>query len=126
MRRSRHLTLPLAFAAGLYPQLAYAAAGQPHGMSMLVLKSVVSLAIVLALFALAVWGMRRLQSGLGNQGMRSLTVESRISLDTRNSLAIVRHGNQRWLLGISPAGISRIDGLSGDVESETESDRKPA
>ena len=126
MRPSHHLTRPLAFTASLYPQLAYAASGQPHGMGMLVLKSVVSLAIVLALFAFAVWGMRRLQSGLGNQGMRSLTVESRISLDARNSLTIVRHGNRRWLLGISPAGISRIDSLSGDEESETASDRKPA
>ena len=78
---------------------------------MLVLKSTVSLAIVLALFALAVWGMRRLQGGLANQGARALTMESRISLDTRNSLAIVRHGQRRWLLGISPSGITRIDSL---------------
>lgn len=126
MRPFHHLMLLVGGAVSLYPQLAYAAAGEPHGMGMLVLKSVVSLAIVLALFALAVWGMRRLQSGLGNQGMRSLTVESRISLDTRNSLAIVRHGNQRWLLGISPAGISRIDGLSEDSGSETASDVNPA
>ena len=102
---------------GLWPQLAHAAAGQPQGMGMLVLKSTVSLAIVLALFALVVWGMRRLQGRLGNQGARALAMESRISLDTRNSLAIVRHGQQRWLLGISPAGITRIDSLDEPADA---------
>ena len=85
---------------------------------MLVLKSTVSLAIVLALFALAIWGMRRLQGSLGNQGARALTMESRISLDTRNSLAIVRHGQQRWLLGISPSGITRIDSLENPAATD--------
>lgn len=96
---------------GLWPRLAYAAAGEPQGMGMLVLKSAVSLAIVLALFALVVWGMRRLQGRLASHGARALSMESRISLDTRHSLAVVRHGQQRWLLGISPAGITRIDSL---------------
>lgn len=121
MRRSH----PWAISAllGLWPQLAYAAAGEPEGMGMLVLKSTVSLAIVLALFALVVWGMRRLQGRLSNQGARALSMESRISLDTRNSLAIVRHGQQRWLLGISPSGITRIDSLE---EAPAASPKEPA
>jgi flagellar protein FliO/FliZ len=110
MRRSRP-SLAIVAMLSLWPRLAYAAAGQPQGMGMLVLKSTVALAIVLALFALVIWGMRRLQGGLANQGARILTMESRISLDTRNSVAIVRHGKQRWLLGISPSGITRIDSL---------------
>ncbi len=122
MRRSRHL-LAITAMLSLWPQLAFAAAGQPQGMGMLVLKSTVSLAIVLALFALAIWGMRRLQGSLGNQGARALTMESRISLDTRNSLAIVRHGQQRWLLGISPSGITRIDSLE---ETPSTGSKEPA
>jgi len=110
MQRLRHALAVLATAM-LWPRFAHAAAGEPQGMGMLVLKSAGSLAAVLALFALVIWAMRRLQGKLAQQGTRNLSLESRISLDTRNSLAIVRHGEQRWLLGISPSGITRIDSL---------------
>ena len=120
MRLSSRTLPAIAAILGCWPRLAYAADAQTQAMGTLVLKSVVSLAIVLALFAIAVWGIRRLQGSLGNQGSRTLKLESRISLDTRNSLAIVRHGDQRWLLGISPAGIARIDNLENESPAATE------
>lgn len=122
MRANRSFLLLPVFVTGMYPEQAFAAAGQPHGMGILLLKSVISLAVVLALFALIIWGMRRLQFGLASKGIRTLSVENRTSLDARNSLVIVRHGNRRWLLGISPAGINRIDRLPETSEVTVDPD----
>jgi flagellar protein FliO/FliZ len=102
----------VALLAGLWPWPALAADGQELGLGMLMVKSVAALAAVLALFALVVWLMRRVQGGGGIMpGKSPMQLEYRMNLDNRNAIAIVRCDGQRWLVGISPAGLTRIDRL---------------
>jgi flagellar biosynthetic protein FliO len=94
---------------------------------MMMLQSVAALALVLALFAGLVWGMRRLQFRQLPQGESAMRVVQRLSIDTRHSLVEVEHGHRRYLLGISPAGISAIGGSDAStsqndalIQTETE------
>lgn len=75
-------------------------------------KTVAALAVVLALFAFVVWLLRRVQGGRVMSGKYPLRLEHRMNLDNRNALAVVCCDQQRWLVGISPAGVTRIDRLS--------------
>lgn len=106
----------VALFAGLWPWPALAADGQELGLGMLMVKAVAALAAVLALFALVVWLMRRVQGGGIMPGKSPMQLEYRMNLDNRNAIAIVRCDDQRWLVGISPAGLTRIDRLSSADE----------
>jgi len=74
----------------------------------LMLQSVAALALVLAIFAAMVWGLRKLQFRQLPQGEMAMRVVQRLSIDSKNSLVEVEHRGSRYLLGISPAGISSI------------------
>lgn len=106
----------VALVAGLWPWPAFAADEKELGLGMLMVKAVAALAAVLALFALVVWLMRRVQGGGIMPGKSPMQLEYRMNLDNRNAIAIVRCDGQRWLVGISPAGLTRIDRLSSADE----------
>ncbi len=74
----------------------------------LMLQSVAALALVLALFAVLVWGFRKLQFRQLPQGEVAMRVVQRLAIDTRHTLVEVEHGGRRYLLGLSPAGMSTI------------------
>lgn len=102
--------------ASIWPTSAIAAGNKVSGLGMMMLKSMAALAGVLALFALVIWLIRRFQPGLKIAGKHMLVLEQRISLDGKNSVAVIRCGDQRWLIGLSPAGLVRIDRL--DLEHQ--------
>jgi len=110
MRRGWIGALAIVLTAG-WPLQAFAASGQEPGLGMLAVKSVAALAAVLGLFSLIVWVMRRIQGGRMMTGKMPLRLEQRMSLDNRNTLAVVRYEGQRWLVGISPSGLTLIDRL---------------
>ncbi|MES0371862.1 MAG: flagellar biosynthetic protein FliO [Mariprofundaceae bacterium] len=81
------------------------------------LKSVAALALVLALFAALVWGLRKLQYKQLPQGESAMRVVQRLSIDSRHSLVEVEHHGRRILLGLSPTGVSEISG-GGNVADQ--------
>lgn len=79
-----------------------------ESLFILMLKSVAALALVLALFAALVWGLRKLQFRQLPQGESAMRIVQRLSIDNRHSLVEVEHHGQRYLLGLSPTGMSEI------------------
>ena len=88
-------------------------------MSEVALPSTAELAIRAGLALVAVlgvalvslrWLARRGLAG-GALGSRSLHLESRLALEARRSVCIVRAGDQRWLLGVSEAGVTLLAAL---------------
>ncbi|MDX8384829.1 MAG: flagellar biosynthetic protein FliO [Ghiorsea sp.] len=74
----------------------------------MMVQSIVALAVVLAIFAALVWGLRRFQqTTLAHQG-ESMAVIQRLHLDARNSVVEIRHGDQHYLLGVGQSGIQKI------------------
>lgn len=73
----------------------------------MLMQSLIGLAFVLGLFALLIWGMRKLQ---GHQ--LSSTVDFRvmrkIHIDNRNSLVEIRHQGRLYLLAMSAGGIIQL------------------
>ena len=92
------------------------------------LQSVAALALVLALFAALVWGLRKLQFRQLPQGEAAMRVVQRLSIDSRHSLVEVEHHGRRYLLGLSPTGVSEISGgekMAGKtVDSDGSDDAK--
>jgi len=78
------------------------------------LQSVAALALVLALFAALVWGLRKLQFRQLPEGEAAMRVVQRLSIDAKHSLVEVEHREKRYLLGVSPTGISSITDYSVD------------
>lgn len=74
----------------------------------LMLQSVAALALVLAIFAGMVWGLRRLQFRQLPKGETAMRVVQRLAIDTRHSVVEVDHHGRRYLLGVSPSGITTI------------------
>ena len=92
-----------------------------QGLGMMMLQSIAALAAVLALFAVLVWGMKRLQYRTGSSETSSMRVLQKISLDTRHSLVEVQHGNYRYLLGLSTDGMDVIDKTSiSNIKSQVD------
>ncbi|MFA9461497.1 flagellar biosynthetic protein FliO [Thiohalorhabdus methylotrophus] len=95
----------------LVPDVVRAANGGPD-FGVALVKMLVGLGIVLGLFALGVYALKRF--GLlatGTQG-EELRVERMISLGYRNRLAIVRAGNRRLLVGVTAGSVTRLADLS--------------
>lgn len=74
----------------------------------LMLQSVAALALVLAIFAGMVWGLRRLQFRQLPKGEAAMRVVQRLAIDTRHSVVEVDHHGRRYLLGVSPSGMTTI------------------
>jgi len=93
-----------------------------HGFLVMMLQSLAALAAVLGLFALMVWGMRRLQLPMNKGAERHLQIVQRLAIDHRTSLIEVRHGEQHFLLASSPAGLVTIsagDAMPAAARAET-------
>jgi len=101
--------------AAMWPASAMADASNVPGLGFLMLKSVMGLAGVLALFAFGIWLVRRFQPGLKTTGGNILVLEKRLSIDGKNAVAVIRYGCQRWLIGLSPSGLTRIDQLEAQT-----------
>jgi len=78
------------------------------GMLAMVLQSLLGLSLVLGLFALIVWGVRRFQQHSGNAVERDFQIIQRLHLDNKNSLVEIRHQGSRYLLGLSPGGMIQL------------------
>jgi len=78
----------------------------------LMLQSVAALALVLAIFAALVWGLRKLQFRQLPQGEVAMRVVQRLSIDSKHSLVEVEHNGKRFLLGLSPTGMTAITDFS--------------
>jgi flagellar biosynthetic protein FliO len=111
----------LAWAAGLLPGVAAAADAGPD-LGTAVLKMVAALALVLGVFALAVYFMRRFGVMPVSGGGDLLRIERVVSLGHRSRLAVVRAGDRRLLLGITPGSIRRLADLGPASGAESGSD----
>ncbi len=89
-----------------------------QGLAMMMLQSIAALAVVLALFALLVWGMKRLQYRMGSPSTSNIKVLQKVSLDTRHSVVEVRHGKRCYLLGLSTDGLQVIDTIERSENDE--------
>ncbi len=91
-------------------------------MLAMVLQSLLGLALVLGLFALLIWGVRRFQQQSGGRVERDFRIVQRLHLDSKNSLVEVRHQGRCYLLGLSPAGMVQLrsgDALPDEPAAET-------
>ena len=90
------------------------------------LRYALSVALVLGLLALTLWGLRR-SAAAGNtmlgQGDKMVVLD-RLRLSPRQQLLRVRALNEEILLAVSPQEIRRVGGrnLSAGVEEEEASD----
>ncbi len=85
----------------------------------MMVKSIAALGIVLALFALLVWALKRLQAtqmGTSSQHGK-LQVIQRISLDSQHNMVEVTRGNSRYILALSQGNVTLIEHLH-EHESE--------
>jgi flagellar protein FliO/FliZ len=89
-----------------------------ESLFILMLKSVAALALVLALFAALVWGLRKFQFKQLPQGESAMRVVQRLSIDSRHSLVEVEHHGRRILLGLSPTGVSEISGEGKIIDQD--------
>jgi flagellar protein FliO/FliZ len=65
---------------------------------------------IVALIPAAAWLLRR--TGLANRSSASgLRITGQLALGPRERLVIVEAGERRWLLGVGPAGITRLGTL---------------
>ena len=76
-------------------------------LSML-LQSLIALAFVLGIFALLVWGVRRLNLHNGGPKQRDFKIIQRIHIDNKHSVVEIRHKDQHYLLGLSPGGMVQL------------------
>ncbi|MDQ6966898.1 MAG: flagellar biosynthetic protein FliO [Mariprofundaceae bacterium] len=86
----------------------------------LMLQSVAGLAVVLAIFALLIWMLKRLQqqryAGAPSGSMR---IVQRFGIDAKHSVVELAHNGRSYLLGISPEGMTTIASHQDDAEAHT-------
>ncbi len=81
----------------------------------LAIRAGVALIVVLGVALVSLrWLARRGLGRHGGLGGAALSLESRLALEPRRSLCIVRAGGRRWLLGVSEAGIAMLADLGGE------------
>jgi len=74
----------------------------------MVLQSLLGLSLVLGLFALLIWAVRRFQQHSGSVGERDFTVIQRLHVDNKSSIIEIRHQGRHYLLGLSPGGMVQL------------------
>jgi len=89
------------------------------GFLALMLQSLAALAAVLALFAGLVWVVRHLQPHPFSRQESRIKVVERLALDTKHSLLEVEHGQNRYLIGLSPTGITPIGQHAAQPDAKT-------
>ncbi len=77
-------------------------------MLSMVLQSLLGLSLVLGLFGLVVWAVRRFQHQSGKAVQRDFKIIQRLHLDNKNSLVEIRHQGRHYLLGLSPGGMVQL------------------
>jgi len=79
----------------------------------MMVQSIASLALVLAIFAGVIWGLKRLQqwqtSPVNRQG--SMRVEQRLALDSHHSIVEVSREGKRYILSLSSGHVQLLDTL---------------
>lgn len=73
----------------------------------------VGLLIVLAIFFLCVWGMRKL-SGMTVGGTEKMRVVGGLSLGMREKIVLLQVGKKQLILGVTPGRIDTLHVLEGD------------
>ena len=84
-------------------------AADPAALGTLGLRSLLALAVVGALLAATVWGLKRVTDA--RRGRQLLSVESALSLGDKRSLVIVAVEGRRLLVGVAPGGVSLVTEL---------------
>jgi len=79
----------------------------------MLLQSLLALAVVLALFAVMVWGMKRFQGHTGSASRHDFKIIQRIHIDNKNSIVEIRHRGVHYLLGLSPGGMTQLRADAG-------------
>jgi len=74
----------------------------------MLLQSLIALAFVLGIFALLVWGMRRLNLHNGGPKKGDFKIIQRMHIDNKHSVVEIRHKDQHYLLGLSPGGMVQL------------------
>lgn len=86
----------------------------------MMLQSVAGLAVVLALFGLLVWMMKRLQQQRYASGKAgSLRVVQRFGIDAKHSVIELAHGGRSYLIGLSPGGMTTIASFPSNEQAGT-------
>jgi len=79
------------------------------GLLTLMLQSVAGLAVVLSLFGLLVWMLKRLQKQRFTDSKNtSIQVVQRCAIDGKHSVVELTHGRHTYLIGLSPTGMTAI------------------
>jgi len=80
-------------------------------------------AAVIALIPIALWILKRLQSG--NPGAtRSITMTGGLSLGPRERIAIIETQGRRWMIGITGQSISMLAELDASQASDAKADNR--
>jgi len=79
-----------------------------HSMLTMALQSLLGLGVVLGLFALMIWAVRRFQQRSDQPVKRDFRMIQRIHLDSKNSIVEISHQGRHYLLGLSPAGMVQL------------------
>ncbi len=83
------------------------------------LQSISALAVVLGLFAAVVWMLKRLQQ---HRLVRASTEQMRamqsVAIDAKHSVVELARGNTRYLIGISPSGMTAIAEYDAPEEAD--------
>lgn len=74
-----------------------------------------SLLMVLAIFFLCVWVMRK-SGKITSVGKNRISVLSGLSLGMREKLVLIKVGDRQLLLGVTPGRISKLLELQGDEQ----------
>ncbi len=83
----------------------------------LLLQSVAGLAVVLGLFALLVWMLKRLQNKrYTHHESTSIRVVQRCAIDAKHSVVELTHGRHTYLVGLSPTGMTAIANHTATAE----------
>ncbi|MDX8387490.1 MAG: flagellar biosynthetic protein FliO [Ghiorsea sp.] len=84
----------------------------------LMAQSIGALAVVLAIFAGLVWGLRRLQGATVAKAESHMQVVQRLHLDSKNSVVEIKHGSKHYLLGVGQSGVQKIADVSDEDASQ--------
>jgi len=74
--------------------------------SQFIVRALVSMVFVLLVLGALLWWLKTKGPALGVEEGSQLQVLSRIQVDARNKLILVKAGDARFLVGTSPSGIS--------------------
>lgn len=91
------------------------------GMLTLMLQSAAGLAFVLALFALLVWMLKRIQQQRFARGDgRQMKIVQRFGIDSKHSIIELTHAGRSYLIGLSPGGMNTLASYAeGKVPADT-------